>query len=122
MSCYGIILSCVSMTDDIMSWEKGLLTIAGDRDVTGEMLRVLLVLLAKVEVGSSTLITQAEIARILGMKRQNVSKAINRLVAKGIISKRIESGKILGYRVVDHFGYRIEGGSLPDVASNATSN
>lgn len=83
--------------------------VARDREVTAETLRVLLVILATAEVDKSTSISQAEMARILGMKRQNVNFAISKLVAKGIISKRIEGGKIFGYRVNEYFGYRPEG-------------
>ncbi len=88
-----------------MTWQQGLLRVAADRSVTGQMLSVLLVILATIDFGSSTSITQAEIALRLKMKRQNVNLTINRLVASGIISKRTEGGKIIGYRVNEHFGY-----------------
>jgi DNA-binding MarR family transcriptional regulator len=88
-----------------MTWEEGLIAVARDREVTGEMLRVLLVILAKRETSESTNLSQAEIAGILFMKRQNVSAAINRLVAKGIIKKRTEGGKLVGYRVEEYFGF-----------------
>ena len=74
-----------------MTWEEGLIAVARDREVTGEMLRVLLVILVKRETSEkSTSLSQGEIAEILTMKRQNVSAAINRLVAKGITALRVE--------------------------------
>jgi len=58
-----------------MTWQQGLLRVAADRSVTGQMLRVLLVILATISVGSGSSITQAEIALILKMKRQNVNRS-----------------------------------------------
>ena len=74
----------------LMTWEEGLIAVARDREVTGEMLRVLLVILARRDTSQSTSLSQGEIAEILTMKRQNVSAAINRLVAKGITALRVE--------------------------------
>lgn len=82
-----------------MNSKEWLIGIACDREVTGEMLRVLLVVLATLETSSSSPVSQAEIGELLGMKRQNVNQAINRLVRKGILEKRVQGGKITGYRI-----------------------
>lgn len=52
-----------------MTWSQGLPRVAADRSVTGQRLRVLLVILATISVGTSSSITQAEIALRLKMKR-----------------------------------------------------
>jgi len=52
-----------------MTWSQGLLRVAADLEVTGQMLRVLLVILATISVGSGSSITQAEIALRLKIKR-----------------------------------------------------
>lgn len=80
-----------------MSVTEWLLRIAGDREFRGEDLRVLLVLMAHADIDTAR-VTQGEIARILGLKEPNVSRAIRKLVRKGIVTKVKETGKIVGYR------------------------
>ena len=58
-----------------MTWSQGLLRVAADREVTGQMLRVLLVILATIEVGQGTSITQAEIALILKPEEALVNRS-----------------------------------------------
>lgn len=80
---------------------------ARDRDVKSEMYRVLFVILGAATLeGYSTSISQSEIATVLDMAPQNVNCALKRLVTKGIISKRVEGGKLVGYRINEFFGYK----------------
>jgi len=51
-----------------MEWSEGFVLVARDREVTGEMFRVLFVILGRVEAGYSADITQAELAVVLGMR------------------------------------------------------
>ena len=71
--------------------------IASNRDLKWLDLRVLLVLLANVQ-GTKVEISQAEIARKLGMENSHVSNCIKKLVENGIIQKKYIAGKFIGYK------------------------
>ena len=74
-----------------------LLKIASERNLRGEDLRVFLILLANAEK-EEVRIAQTEIAKSLNLKQSRVSRAIKRLVALEIISKKLIAGKLVGYR------------------------
>ncbi len=71
--------------------------IASNRDLKWLDLRVLLILLANVR-GTNVEISQAEIARKLGMENSHVSNCIKKLVENGIIQKKYIAGKLIGYK------------------------
>ena len=60
-------------------------------------LRVLLVLLANIQ-DSNVEISQAEIARKLGVEASHVCRAIKKLIDNRIINKKHIAGKLVGYR------------------------
>jgi len=80
-------------------YQDWLEAIALDKEIRGKDLRVLMLLLSTAE-GSSTEISQAEISKKLGMKSSNVSRAISNLCSRGVIEKKRQGGKIIGYRLV----------------------
>lgn len=82
-----------------MTLTEWLLRIARDRELRGEDLRVLLVLMAHADIDTAR-VTQGEIARILGLRESNVSRAIRKLCARDIIEKRTQAGKLIGYRLL----------------------
>ncbi len=86
------------------TWKKGLLRIARDSAISGESLRVLLVLIASVEYGYFSPVTPAVIAKTLDRRPSNVKRAVRPLVEKGIVRKRYEAGKLVGYEIVEFFG------------------
>ncbi len=71
--------------------------IASNRNLKWLDLRVLLMLLANVQ-GTNVEISQATIARKLGMESSHVSSSIKKLVENGIIKKKYIAGKLVGYR------------------------
>lgn len=80
-----------------MTLTEWLLRIAKDREIRGEDLRVLLVLMAHADINTAR-VTQGEIARIVELTESNVSRSIRNLVKKEIVSKEISCGKVTGYR------------------------
>ena len=70
---------------------------ASEKNLRGEDLRVLLVLLANAD-SKEVLIAQAEIAKSLDFKQSRVSRAIKRLVSLNIIDRKMIAGKLVGYR------------------------
>ncbi|VEP12888.1 hypothetical protein H1P_1700003 [Hyella patelloides LEGE 07179] len=71
--------------------------IASNKDLKWLDLRVLLMLLANIQ-GATAEISQAAIARKLGMESPHVSSSIKKLVENGIIKKKYTAGKLVGYR------------------------
>ncbi len=86
------------------TWKEGFRRIARDHSITGEALRVLLVVLSFIEEGYFSSVTPREIGRILDIHDPSVRRAVRCLVEKGIMRKRYESGKLVGFEVVEHFG------------------
>ena len=85
-----------------MDWRQWFKQIASDKELTSETLRVLLVIIATLD-DSFAQISQVEIAKEIGIKREQAARAIRRLVQKGIITKELRGGKLVGYRIVDTY-------------------
>lgn len=76
--------------------------IAGNPAITGEMFRVFMYMLPDMCAKTPPSVTHASIAKGLGMHRPAVTKAINRLVAAGIILK----GEERTYRMNPGMGWK----------------
>ncbi len=70
--------------------------IANNRELKGQDLRVLLVLIANIDYLNVD-ISQVEIGKKLSIKKQSVNKSIQKLQKLGLIEKRFLSGKLVGY-------------------------
>ena len=81
-----------------------LITLLKDKRVTGLGLRILLLLYASVEYGAFSPITPAAIARVLELHESSVKRSIRDLVESGVLKKRYESGKLVGYEITEFFG------------------
>lgn len=92
--------------DYILMFSKSFGNIAVDKSFTMETYRVLMFLLYKTEMKNWVQIQQSEIAEALGMKQPNVSKAIKKLVEKGIVETTAKMGKAKNYKISVDFGWR----------------
>lgn len=68
-----------------MNWKEVVFTLVRDREMTGETYRVLLVILAESNGEKPVFFSQVEIGAITGMKQQNVSRSLSKLMVKRII-------------------------------------
>jgi DNA-binding transcriptional ArsR family regulator len=75
-----------------VTFQQGLRFLA-EKDLTGEQSRVLFYLLSELDFDNYLRISQAEIARELGMNQPHVSRAIKRLLDLDIISKGPLAGR-----------------------------
>jgi DNA-binding transcriptional regulator YhcF (GntR family) len=89
----------------LMAMQEGLIWLA-KQDLTGEQMRVLMFVMGKLDFENWLRLSQAEIAKELGMKRPHVSRAINKLVEKGIIHKGPKVGTSWTYRLDTNFGWK----------------
>ena len=90
----------------MMNSQDSLELLASDRDLTKESLRVLMFLMARLDFENWIYITQKEIAEILGLKKQNISKAISLLEEKNIILKGPKLGRSSAFRLNPYFGWK----------------
>ena len=89
-----------------MTNQDALQAIAQDKDLTTEPYRVLMILLGKLDFENWIHVSQTEIAEILNMKRQQVSRAIKLLEKKGILLRSPKIGRSYGYRLNPYYGWK----------------
>jgi predicted transcriptional regulator len=91
--------------DWIMAFQESLLHLA-KANLSGETSRVLFFLLYKLDYENWLRISQTAIAEELGLKKQQVNRAIKQLVDKGIIVKGPKVGNSLTYRLDPAFAFK----------------
>jgi hypothetical protein len=85
-------------------------TVALDPDLDGADLRVLTFLISELGFENEFKnLNQAEVARQLGMLRQNVNRSIRRLAAKDILVQGLRVGRGHLYSLNPRFGWRGDG-------------
>lgn len=89
----------------IMLYQDGLLRIV-DQRLTGEEMRVLLVILAFTDYENIIATTQAHIAERLGINPTAVSRAYSRLKKLSLIYESTTKGGVKQLRVSNEFGWR----------------
>ena len=89
----------------MMTFQDSLAMIATDDDMTGQTLKVMLLLMANLEFENYITIKQVAIAKELKMDKSDVSKAMRLLVDKGIILK-VKEGTTTGYKLNPHYGWK----------------
>lgn len=89
----------------MMTFQDSLEIIATDDDMTGQTLKVMLLLMANLEFENYISIKQVAIAQKLNIHKSEVSKAIRLLVEKGIILK-VKEGTTVGYKLNPHYGWK----------------
>jgi len=71
-----------------------------------EALRVFLAIVGRLDFENMLLVSQAEIAAELGMKKPSVSRAIKQLLEVGVLLKGPRVGVHRSYRLNPHFGWK----------------
>ena len=98
----------------IMNSQEALKLLATDKDLTGEVYRVLLLLMSHLDFENWIQISQKEIADALGIKKQNVSKAVILLESKGILLRGPKVGRSYAFRLNPYFGWKGKVKNLED--------
>lgn len=88
-----------------MTFQDSLELIATDEDMTGQTLKVLMMLMGNLEFDNYITIKQTVIAEKLKMYKPDVSKAMKLLVNKSIILKAKE-GTTTGYKLNPTYGWK----------------
>lgn len=90
----------------LMIFQYALEQIAKDKTLTGETMRVLIHLLAKLDFENYILIPQTKIAEDLEMRKQHVSRAIQNLIERGIVLEGPKVNRSRGYRLNHNLGWK----------------
>lgn len=75
-------------------------------DLSGEAMRVLFAVLARLDFENWIQLNQAELAASIGMTRQNFGRAVRALEAQGVLLRGPKVGKSLTYRLNPSFGWK----------------
>lgn len=85
---------------------EGLIMLARDQDLKYEDLRVLIAYLGSMDFENIITICQKDVGEILGMKKENVSRATKKLVSKNILLEVAKSGRSNVYRLNTVYGWK----------------
>ena len=83
----------------MMTFQDALRVLAADRELTATQLRVLLYTMGRLDFENYIHLSQAEIARELGVKRPNVTTAVGALVRKRILLQGPRVGRVSTLRL-----------------------
>ena len=86
-------------SDHIRTFQDGLMELILDNDLSGDDLRVFLGILANLEFENRFTMSLTELAKKLGMYRQNLSRCVSKLNRKGYLVKEGGQGKVNYYMV-----------------------
>ncbi len=89
-----------------MGRQEGFIRLAKDKDLTGEDKSVLFIYFGNLDFENYIQISQKYIADDLGIKKQQVSRATKKLVAKGILIEGPKVGKHNTYRLNPFYGWK----------------
>jgi hypothetical protein len=76
------------------------------KDLGEEGLGVLMAVIAKLDFENLLVLNQAEIARVLDMKRENFNRSLKKLVAMGAVIEGPKIGVSRSYRLNPNFGWK----------------
>lgn len=76
------------------------------QDFTGETLRVLMHVMSKLDFENYILVKQTDVAIALKMPKQNVSRAMNVLLDRGVFHAGPKVGQVKTYRLDPSFGFK----------------
>ncbi len=92
--------------DWLAMFQESLQLIAADKEVNGYALRVFIALLSELDFQNYICIPQSKIAKIIGIARQDVTRAINTLINKQIIFKEQGIGNTKAYKLNPNIGWK----------------
>ena len=101
--CYAMtrVIPLKHLTDMpyVRSFVDGLVTLALDKDLTGQDIRVFLVCVAEMEFENILDKTQGDLAAIAGMKQQHIGLSLKKLLAKDYLRVIGHKGRQNIYRI-----------------------
>lgn len=103
--------------DSVVVWQDAARTMAKMPDLGAEALRVWLYVVGSVGYENILAMSMSSLGRELGMQRQNVSRAVSKLVEAGILTEVGRFQRAKTYRLNSNVGWR---GSVKQLAIHRT--
>ena len=88
--------------------------------VSGEARRVLDAFCAVLDFENFIQISLSDLAKLIGMEKQNVSRAVRELVERGIVVKGVKVGRSFTYRLSPTFGFKGRGSNFQKLMSDVS--
>ena len=89
-----------------MAFQEAFEALATDKDISGQTMKVLMLMMSRLDFNNFIGIEQKDLADKLGIHRPDVSLAIKKLVDKGIIEKGPKFGKANTYKLNPLYGWK----------------
>ena len=80
-------------------FQEGFLEIVLDKDLTGDDMRVLFGMISHMEYENKFTVPLGRLAEAIGMKRQNVSRSVQKLLQKRYLTKDGNQGRVNHYLI-----------------------
>ena len=89
-----------------MGFQEAFARLAVDADLAGQPMRVLLFLFSRLNFENYVAVPQVEVADELGLPKETFSRAIKRLLDKGVLLKGPKLGRMQSYQLNSHYGWK----------------
>ena len=89
-----------------MAMQEGFQWLASQKEFTGETMKVLMYVMGLLDFENYILVKQTDVAAALGLRRENVSRAMGILLRKGVFHPGPKVGQVKTYRLDPSFGYK----------------
>jgi len=93
------VISTKLHSDYVRAFQEGLLEIICDKDLTGDDIRVFLAIMSHMEFDNKFTMPLGHLAEAIGMKRQNVSKSVKKLLEKQYLNRDGNQGQVNHYMI-----------------------
>lgn len=92
--------------DFFMGFTEGFRALAKDKRIQGKPLTVLMALFARLDFENYLHVSQQDLAKELGMRQPNVSRALNTLLEAGVLKRGPKSGRIYTYQLNSGYAWK----------------
>ena len=90
----------------VMTFQEAVIKVAEDKDMNHQMTRVWLLMIGKMSFENWIMLPQTEISESLQMKTSDVSRAIRKLLDKGLLLKGPKMGRTSAYKLNSKYAWK----------------
>ena len=105
--------------DWFMGFQQAFIRVSEDKDMNFDMTRVWLNLLGRISFENWVAVPQTELAKSLGMRASNVSRAVKKLLSKGLILQGPKMGRTSAFKLNSHYAWK---GKVSNLAEDRLDN
>ena len=91
---------------DGWQWLKEAMMMLAQSNLTGNDMKVMWAMLARLDYENLIQVNQAEVAEQVGMNRHHVNRSIKKLIELGVVLEGVKIGISRSYRLNPNFGWK----------------